>query len=97
METGTNCGCNRSLAVICGIFAAGAVALFLAGDRCLDAGGKLSDAAWTCDVASGASSSLWGLVTPGILAMAVFAGILVYSAVTVIARRWLFRYGKHHG
>lgn len=97
MEIGTNCGCNRSLAVICGIFAGGAVALFLAGDRCLDAGGKLSDTAWTCEVATGAISSLWRLVTPGIIAVAVLIGILVYFAVTVIGRRWISRYGKHHG
>jgi len=97
METGTKCGCNHSLAVICGIFAGVAVALFLAGDRCLDAGGRLSDTAWTCEVASGAISSLWGLVTPGITAVAVLVGILVYFAVTVIGRRWILRYGKHHG
>jgi uncharacterized protein (DUF2062 family) len=97
METGTNCGCNRSLAVICGTFAGGAVALFLAGDRCLDAGGKLSDTAWTCEVASGAISSLWGLVTPGIIAVAVFVGIAVYFAVTAVGRRWISGYGKHHG
>jgi hypothetical protein len=97
METGTNCGCNRSLAAICGIFAAGAAALFLAGDRCLDAGGKLSDTAWTCEVASGAISSLWGLLTPAIVAVAILVGIPVYFAVTVIGRRWLLRYGKHHG
>jgi len=97
METGTKCGCNHSLAVICGIFLGAAVALVLAEDRCLDAGGRLSDTAWTCEVASSAISSLWGLVTPGIIAVAVFVGILVYFAVTVFGRRWIFRYGKHHG
>jgi hypothetical protein len=97
METGTRCGCNRSLAVICGIFAGIAVALFLAEDRCLDAGGRLSDTAWTCEVASGAISSLWGLVTPGIIAVAVLVGILVCFAVIVFGRKWIFRYGKHHG
>jgi threonine/homoserine/homoserine lactone efflux protein len=30
METGAKCGCNHSLAVICGVFAAIAVALVLA-------------------------------------------------------------------
>jgi hypothetical protein len=97
METGTKCGCNHSLAVICGIFAGVAVALFLAGDRCLDAGGRLSDTAWTCEVASGAISSLWGLVTPGIVAVAAFVCIPVYFGVTVLGRRWIFRYGRHHG
>jgi hypothetical protein len=24
-------------------------------------------------------------------------GILVYIAVAILGRRWLFRYGKHHG
>lgn len=81
------CGCNHSLGVICGIFAGAAVALFLAEDRCLDAGGRLSDTAWTCELASGAISSLWVLVTPGIIALAVFIGIPVYFAVTVIGRR----------
>ena len=95
METGTKCGCNHSLAVICGIFAGVAVALFLAGDRCLDAGGRLSDAAWTCEVASGAIRSLWGLVTPGIIAAAVVIGVPVYFVVAALGRRWLFRYGKH--
>lgn len=97
METGTKCGCNHSLAVICGIFAGVAVALFLAEDRCLDAGGRLSDTAWTCELASGAISSLWGWVTPGIITLAVFVGIPVYFAVTVFARRWIFRYGRNHG
>jgi hypothetical protein len=96
METGTKCGCNHSLAVICGFFTSMAVALFLAEDRCLDSGGKVSDAAWTCESASGAVSLLWGLVTPGILAVAVFVGILVYIAAAILGRRWLFRYGKHH-
>ena len=97
METGTKCGCNHSLAVICGVFASIAVALLLAEDRCLDAGGRLSDTAWTCQVDSGAISSLWHFVTPGIIAMAVLVGIPVYFAVTVSGRRWIFRYGKHHG
>lgn len=97
METGAKCGCNHSLAIICGIFSSVAVALFLAEDRCLDAGGRVSDASWSCEVASGAVSSLWGLVTPGIAAVAALAGIPVYLAVFVLGRRWLFRYGKNHG
>ena len=94
MENGARCGCNHSLGVICGIFAGVAVVLFFAEDRCLDAGGQLSDAAWTCEVASGAISSLWALVTPGISALACMVGVPVYFAVTVLGRRWIFRYGK---
>lgn len=97
MEAGAKCGCNHSLAVICGIFAGIAAALFLAGDRCLDAGGRLSDTAWTCEAASGAINSLWSLITPGIVAVAVVVGIPVYFAVSLLGRRWLFRYGKRHG
>jgi hypothetical protein len=97
MKVAAKCGCNHSLAVICGVFAGIAVALFLAGNRCLDAGGRLSDTAWTCEAAPGAVSSLWSLMTPGIVAVTVFVGIAVYFAVIAIGRRWLFRYGKHHG
>jgi threonine/homoserine/homoserine lactone efflux protein len=97
METGAKCGCNHSLAVICGVFVGIMVALLLAEDRCLDAGGKLSDTAWTCEVNSGTISSLWGLVTAGITAVAVFVGVLVYFAVTFFGRRWIFRYGKRRG
>ena len=94
METGTKCGCNHSLALICGAFASMAVALFLAEDRCLEGGGRLSDAAWSCRDASGAVGSLWGLVTPGTAAVAVVVGIAVYLAASALGRRWLFRYGK---
>ena len=97
MATGTRCGCNHSLAVFCGIFAGIAVALFLAEDRCLDAGGRLSDTAWTCQIDTGAILSLWQFVTPGIIAMAVLIGVPVYFAVTVLGRRWIFRYGRNHG
>jgi hypothetical protein len=86
-----NCGCTRSLGVICGVFAGIGVALFLAEDRCLDAGGRVSDTAWSCEAASGAVSSLWAFATPGIIAVAVFVGIPVYFAVTALGRRWLFR------
>jgi hypothetical protein len=97
MDTGTRCGCNHSLAVICGVFAGIAVALLLAEQRCLDSGGRVSDAAWLCEAASGGVGSLWGLVTPGIVALAVLVGIPVYFAASALGRRWLFRYGKHHG
>ncbi len=94
METGAKCGCNHSLAVICGVFAGIAVALVLAEGRCLESGGRVSDTAWSCQAASGAVGSLWGFVTPGIAALAVLVGLAVYFAVSVIGRRWLFRYGS---
>jgi hypothetical protein len=97
METGARCGCNRSLAVICSVFAGMAVALFLAEGRCLDAGGQLSDTAWTCKVASGAIGSLWGWITPGIIAVAILVGLPVYFAVAAFGRRWIFGFGKHRG
>jgi hypothetical protein len=97
METGIKCGCNHSLALICGVFAGMAVALFFAEGRCLDAGGQLSDTAWTCEIASGAIGSLWGWVTPGIIAAAVLVGTPVYFAVAAFGRRCIFRYGKHRG
>jgi hypothetical protein len=70
------------------------VALFLAEDRCLDAGGRVSGAAWSCQDASGAVGSLWSLVTPGVAAAAVVVGIAVYLAASALGRRWLFRYGN---
>jgi hypothetical protein len=85
------CGCNRSLGVICGVFAGIGVALFLAEDRCLDAGGRVSDTAWSCETAAGVVSSLWTFATPGVIAVAILVGIPVYFAVTVTGRRWLFR------
>ena len=94
MEAGAKCGCNHSLAIICGIFAGIAVALVLAEGRCLDTGGRVSDTAWSCQTASGTVGSLWGFVTPGIAAVAVLVGLAVYFAVSVIGRRWLFRYGN---
>jgi drug/metabolite transporter (DMT)-like permease len=94
MDTGTKCGCNHSFAVICGTFAGIAVALFLAGDRCLDRGGRVSDTAWFCEDVSGAVSSLWGLVSPGMYAVAFLVGVAVYFVVAALGRRWLFRYGR---
>lgn len=97
MNRDTKCGCNHSLAVICGTFAGIAVGLFLAEDVCLDRGGRVSDTAWSCEGVSGAAGSLWGLVTPGIVAAMVLLGVLVYFAVVALGRRWLFRYGRRHG
>ncbi len=94
MQAGAKCGCNHSLAVICGVFAAIAVALVLAEGRCADSGGTASDTAWLCEAASGAATSLWAFVTPGIAAAALLAGVPVYFAVAAAGRRWLFRYGR---
>jgi hypothetical protein len=96
MKTGAKCGCNHSLAVICGVFAGGAVALLLTGRGCVSGGGRLSDTAWTCEVA-GATSSLWAMVTPGIAGAALLVAIAVYFAVAAVGRRWLFRYGSLQG
>ena len=94
MDNGARCGCNHSLAVICGVFAGIGVALLLAGRRCLESGGRLSDDAWICEAASGAVASLWTLVDPGSATVAALVGIAVYFGVSVVGRRWLFRYGK---
>lgn len=80
------CGCNRSLAVICGAFAGIAVALILAERNCLDRGGRVSDTAWSCEGTPGAVTSLWGLVTPEIVAVMVAVGVLVYFAVARLSR-----------
>lgn len=94
MNSGAKCGCNHSLAVICGLFAGMAVVLVLAEDRCRDSGGRVSDAAWSCESGSGVVRSLWDFGTPGMLAVALCAGLAVYAVVSVAGRRWLFRYGK---
>jgi hypothetical protein len=91
MDWDTKCGCNRSLAVIAGAFAGMAVALFLAEDRCLDLGGRVSDSAWSCQAAGGAAVSLWSLVTPGIAALMAITGVLVYLAANALGRRWLLK------
>ena len=89
------CGCNHSLAVICGLFASLAAALFIAEGRCLDAGGRLSDVSWACETPWGSLSPLWNLITPGVVAtMVIVVGVPVYFAVAYAGRRWLFRYGN---
>lgn len=91
MNPAVKCGCTYSLAAVCGLFAAIAVVLWLASDRCLDAGGRVSDTAWVCESASGAVGLLWSLVTPGIAALAVLIGVVIYFAVASVGRRWLLR------
>lgn len=62
----------------------------LAEDKCLDAGGRVSDISWACEAASGASASLWSLVNPALAATVVAViGIPVYLAVNAAARRLL--------
>ena len=82
------CRCSRSLAAICGAFAALGVGAFLATDRCLDSGGRVSDASWVCGLASGAESSLWSLVSPVDAGIAILlVGVPVYLAVNALGRR----------
>lgn len=88
----TACGCTRSVAVVCALFATLAAAAFLAEDRCLDAGGRVSEAAWVCEGLAGAGTSLWSLLSPaavGVLAVAV--GLPVYLLVDRIGRRLFIR------
>ncbi len=87
MQPDPRCGCTRSLAVVCALFAGLAAALFLAQDACLDAGGKLSDAAWACELASGAAS-LWTLVAPAQAGFVLVAVVVpVFLVVDVLGRR----------
>lgn len=90
MRPATACRCSRSLGAISALFASMAVAVYLAQDACLDAGGRLSESAWTCDTATGATVSLWTMASPVALAViAVAVGVPVYWAVNAIANRWL--------
>lgn len=90
----TPCGCSRSVAVLGGLFASLATCLLVAEGSCRDAGGRLSEAAWTCDMASGASASLWTLVSPWTLAgVALVVGVPVFLAVNAIGRRFIVACG----
>jgi len=85
MDDPAKCGCNRSMAVICAVFAGAAVIALLAEDRCLDDGGRLSDVPWSCEFSTGAVASLWSLVTPAIAGtVAAVVAIPVYFAVSAI-------------
>jgi hypothetical protein len=82
----TMCRCNRSLGVISAIFASLAALALVAQDRCLDIGGRVSDAAWVCEVAS-SSVSIWSLVSPSAIGwVALGVGLPVYFGVNSIAR-----------
>lgn len=82
------CGCTRSVAAVCALFAALATGALLAGKRCVEGGGRVSDATWVCELASGGASSLWSLVSPLDAAIAILlVGVPVYLAASAIARR----------
>jgi hypothetical protein len=90
----TPCRCNRSLAVLGGLFASLAACAFLAEDACRDAGGRVSDTAWSCELASGAGASLWSLLTPGATALAVLVvGVPVALAANALGRRLIVACG----
>ena len=92
------CRCNRSLAVLSGLVAGLTVALLLSESRCLDRGGRLSDVAWVCELASEGSTSIWSLMNPVALCLVIVAvAIPVYFIVDAIGNRWLGRRGQRHG
>ena len=97
-DNATVCRCNRSLGVISAVFASLAVLAFIAEDRCLDGGGRVSDVAWICEVASGASVNIWSLVSPfaiGLVALAI--GVPVYFGANAIGGRFIAACGRRHG
>ncbi|HQZ45271.1 MAG TPA: hypothetical protein PK042_04100 [Usitatibacteraceae bacterium] len=84
----TPCACSRSVAVLCALFAGLAACAFIAEDACRDGGGRVSDTAWVCEMASGATASLWAVVPPGSAVLAALAvGVPVFLAVDAIGRR----------
>jgi hypothetical protein len=90
----TPCRCNRSLAVLGGLFAALAACALLAEDACRDRGGRVSDAAWACEFASGAGVSLWTLLSPSVMALAALAvGVPVALVVNALGKRFIVACG----
>lgn len=82
------CGCTRSVGAVCALFAALATGALLAGRRCAEGGGRVSDATWVCELAPGGASSLWSLVSPLDAAIAiVLVGVPVFLAANAGARR----------
>jgi hypothetical protein len=89
-ETSALCRCNRSLGAISAIFASLAVLALIAHDGCVESGGRVSDVAWICEASSGASVSVWTLVSPFAIAMvALGVGIPVYFGVSSLVRSYL--------
>jgi hypothetical protein len=87
------CRCNRSLGTISAIFASLAVLALIAQDGCLDGGGRVSDVAWVCELASGANANIWTFVSPlaiGFVALGV--GVPVYLGVNALGRRLITSY-----
>ena len=90
----TPCGCNRSLAVLGGLFASLAACAFLAEDACRDGGGRVSDTAWVCEMAAGASASLWSMLSPFAAGLAfVVVGVPVFLIVNAVGRRFIVACG----
>jgi hypothetical protein len=88
------CHCNRSLAVLGGLFATLAACVLVAEGACRDGGGRVSDAAWACELASGASASLWSFVSPGTMALAALVvGVPVALVVNAAGRRFIIACG----
>lgn len=86
----TPCGCNRSVAVLGALFASLAACVFLAEGACRDGGGRVSDSAWVCELASGASVSVWQYLPPlGAAIALVVVGVPVFLAVNAIGRRFI--------
>lgn len=82
------CGCTRSVAAVCALFASLATGSLLAGKRCVEGGGRVSDVTWVCELAPGGASSLWSLVSPSDAAIAILVvGVPVYLAANAGARR----------
>ena len=95
MRESVACRCGHSVAAVCALFASLAAAAFLAEDGCLDAGGRVSDSAWTCELASGAMQSLWSQLTPALVLFVIaLVGLPVYFAVDALARRLIANPGE---
>lgn len=93
-----NCRCSHSLAAICAVFASVAVTAFVAEDGCLDAGGRVSDVAWACELAAGASEPLWSHVSiAGVGFVFLLIGVPVYLVVNSMGRHWILTHGKQQG
>jgi hypothetical protein len=89
------CGCTRSVATVCALFAALATGALLAGKHCVEGGGLVSDATWVCELASGGALSLWSLVSPLDAAIAiVVVGVPVYLVANAGARRLMGMMGS---
>jgi hypothetical protein len=90
----TPCNCNRSLAILGGLFATLAACAFIAEDACLDGGGRVSDAAWACEFASEATVSLWSLLSPaGMAFAALVVGVPVALVVNAVGKRFIVACG----